>query len=101
MQYKQIQVDTVINKITNKDKLFKGDYTVDPYQNCEYGCRYCDSSFDKTIYIKNNALEIFEKEITQMQNGTIIIGSVHDPYQKTEEKHKLTRQILKIIKKHG
>jgi len=101
MQYKQIRVDTVINKITKKDKLFNGDYTVDSYQNCEYGCRYCDSSFDKTIYIKNNAPEVFKKEIKQIQNGTIIIGSVHDPYQKAEEKYKLTRQIIKIIKENG
>jgi DNA repair photolyase len=100
MQYKQIKVDTVINKITSKDNLFGGDYTVDPYQNCEYGCSYCDSSFDKTIYIKNNAPKIFEKEIKQIKNGTIIIGSVHDPYQKAEEKHELTKQILKIIKEH-
>jgi DNA repair photolyase len=101
MQYKQINVNLLLNKITKKDTLFGGDYTIDPYQNCEYGCNYCDSSFDKTIYIKSNAEEILKKELKQENNGRIIIGSVHDPYQKTEEKYKITREILKIIKENS
>ncbi len=101
MLYKQIKVDFLLNKITKKDKLFKGDYTIDSFQNCEFGCLYCDSSFDKKIYIKTNAVEILNKELKKSKKGTIIVGSVHDPYQKAEEEFKITRDLLKIIAKQN
>jgi len=101
MQYKQITTTSLLNKITKRDKLFIGDYTLDPYQNCEFGCLYCDSSSDKDIYIKSNAVDLLEKELKNIEkNKVIIIGSVHDPYQKIEEKYQLTRKILKIIHEH-
>lgn len=101
MQYKQIRVNSLLNKIVTKDSLFGGDYTVDPYQNCEFGCLYCDSSFDKTIYVKSNAVEILEKELARSKKGTVIIGSVHDPYQKAEESCKITRELLEKIREQG
>ena len=101
MQYKQIKVDSLLNKITNKDSLFLGNYIIDPYQNCEFGCLYCDSSFDKTIYVKTNALDILKKELKKSKKGTIIIGSVHDPYQKAEKEFRITRELLGIIKEHN
>ena len=100
MEYRPITCPSVITPITKKDPLFLGTYTFDPYQNCEFSCRYCDSSTDKTIYIKSNAVETFEKEIGRIGKGVIIVGSVHDPYQKAEEKYKITRNLLKTIKKY-
>ena len=101
MHYKQVKIDFLLNKIVKKDTLFYGDYTIDPYQKCEFGCLYCDSSFDETIYIKINAAKILKKELENAKRGTIIVGSVHDPYQKAEEKYKITRDLLKIIKQKG
>lgn len=101
MNYKTVKQDFLLNKITSKDTLFAGDYTIDPYQNCEFSCLYCDSSFDKTIYIKSNVKEILNKELSKNKKSNIIVGSVHDPYQKAEEKHMLTRDVLKVIQKHG
>jgi len=101
MQYKQIKVKSILNKIVKKDTLFYGDYTVDPYQNCEFGCKYCDSSFDDTIYIKLNAAEVLNHELKTNKKGMIIIGSVHDPYQNVENNHKITRNLLEIIKDSG
>ena len=100
MEYKQLKVDFLLNKITQKDNLFGGNYTIDPYQNCEFGCLYCDSSFDKTIYIKTNAVDLLNKEIEKAKKGTIILGSVHDPYQKAEEDFQISRNLLKIIKQN-
>lgn len=97
MQYKQINVNSVLNKITSKDRLFIGNYTVDPYQNCEFGCLYCDSSFDKTIYVKSNAAEILRNQLKNQEKGRIIVGSVHDPYQRIEMDFKLTKEILETI----
>ena len=100
MEYRPITCDSLIKRITKTDMLFNGNYCIDSYQNCEFGCLYCDSSFDKTIYVKTNATEILEKELEQLERGVIIIGSVHDPYQKAEEKYEVTKNLLKTIKKH-
>jgi len=96
-----MKYDSLVTKITNKDLLFTGDYTLDSYQNCEFGCKYCDSSLDETIYIKTNAVQLLEREIEKIEKGTIIVGSVHDPYQKIEKEYEITRNILKIIKRNN
>jgi DNA repair photolyase len=96
-----MKYDSLVTKITNKDLLFTGDYTLDPYQNCEFGCKYCDSSLDETIYIKTNTVQLLEREIEKIEKGTIIVGSVHDPYQKIEKEYEITRNILKIIKRNN
>ena len=101
MKYIYANYSNLLNKITNKDTLFVGDYTLDPYQNCEFGCRYCDSSYDESIYIKSNSLKLLEEEIKKIESCTIIVGSVVDPYQKLEKKQKITRNLLKIIKNNN
>jgi DNA repair photolyase len=100
MQYHIIDSDFLLRTITKKDNLFNGNYCIDPYHHCEFGCRYCDSSFEKEIYIKKNAVTILEKELQDKAKGTIIIGSVHDPYQAAEERYHLTKDILMLLKKY-
>lgn len=102
MKYKTINTNSLLKKITRTDDLFKGEYTVDPYQNCEIACAYCDSSFEKKIFIKNNSIEILDEELKKIENnGRIIIGSVHDPYQPIEKDIGLTRRILEKIQEYG
>jgi len=98
MNYRTVQCDFLLNKITRKDKLFNGDYTLDPYQKCEFDCKYCDSAQSNTIYIKNNVQQILKRELETIRKGTIIIGSTTDPYQKAEEKYSTTRNLLKIVR---
>jgi DNA repair photolyase len=100
MNYKPMQCSFLLNKITTKDKLFNGNYTLDPYQNCRFGCRYCDSTYDETIYIKTNAVQLLKKELETAEKGTIIVGSVVDPYQKAEERYNITRNLLEIIEQY-
>ena len=97
MNIKEIQEKSLLKKITRKDTLFHGDFTLDPYQNCAFGCPYCDSSFDPIIYIKQNALSLLKEEMKDKKNKRIIIGSVHDPYQPIEQTMKLTRNILSFL----
>jgi DNA repair photolyase len=101
MKYQLIDCDTIIKKITARDKLFNGAYSIDPYQNCEYGCLYCDSSFENTIFIKINAGNILKHELKQIKKGMVVIGSVNDPYQKAEEKYEITKQLLNVICKNN
>ena len=85
MEHKHIIFNSILNKIVREDRLFTGDYTLDPYQNCEFGCKYCDSSNDEIIYVKANAIQILKRELGQVGTNRIIIGSVHDPYQEVEK----------------
>jgi DNA repair photolyase len=101
MDYKEIYVDFLINEITKKDNLFSGNYTVDPYRNCEFACSYCDSSYEEIVYIKKNSVEILNEELKNIQKGKIILGSVNDPYQKIEKKYCISRDILKVINNNG
>ena len=97
MEYKLINCESVIKRITKTDSLFHGSYCVDPYQNCEFGCQYCDSSFEKIIFVKKNIKEVLEKELQAIETGRIIIGSVNDAYQPLEDKFQLTRTILETL----
>ena len=101
MEHKHVIYDSILNKITNEDRLFTGDYTLDPYQNCEFGCKYCDSANDEIIYVKANATQILKRELGQVGTRTIIVGSVHDPYQEVEKRLKLTRSLLDIIRRNN
>ena len=101
MKYKNINYDNVINKITNIDKLFFGDYIIDPYQNCQFGCKYCDSSNNEIVYVKNDFLAKVKNEIKNLSKGTVIIGSVVDPYQLIEKKLENTRNLIDILNKNN
>ena len=101
MNYRSVSVPSLITPITKQDTLFCGSYTVDPYQQCEFACRYCDSATDEIIFIKSNAIELFEKEIQHLPKGVLIIGSVHDPYQPAEKTYQITQKILELINKYN
>jgi DNA repair photolyase len=101
MNYKTIYCSFLLNKITRKDKLFNGEYTLDPYQNCEFNCKYCDSTQNNTIYIKDKIPQILKNELKKTKKGRIIIGSTVDPYQETEKKYQNTRKILELIKQNN
>ncbi|MEM0466125.1 MAG: radical SAM protein [Candidatus Thermoplasmatota archaeon] len=100
IEYRTIQCDSLIRRITHRDPLFQGGYCIDPYQNCEFQCTYCDSSFDPKIYVKINAVEILKQELPSLEKKRIIIGSVHDPYQNAEKKYELTKNILQVLREY-
>lgn len=97
---KEIQVSSLIKPVMQKDSLFNGYFLLDPYQNCSFGCLYCDSAEDDTIYIKYNAPEILKRELLTLPRKRVIIGSVHDPYQPIEKDTQLTRTIIKLLLDH-
>jgi DNA repair photolyase len=99
MIVKEIQVQQILNKITKKDTIFHGNYILDPYQNCSFGCIYCDSTLEDTIFVKINAVNRLQQELPKLKKGRIIIGSVHDPYQPVEQSFQLTHQILENLTK--
>ena len=50
-------------------------------------CKKKSSSLDKTIYVKDASSQFMKKELEKIKRGTIIIGSVVDPYQNVEKNY--------------
>jgi DNA repair photolyase len=85
------------------------DYTLNPYTGCSFGCNYCYAAFfsrssdekDNWGYwlkVKENALQLLIKyRKKSLNNKTIYISSVTDPYQPIEKSLQLTRSLLKEL----
>lgn len=96
--------------LTNKNTSWFGtNYTFNIYKGCSHGCIYCDSQsdvykikeFDK-IKVKENALEILEKELKSKKNkGVVATGSMSDPYNPLEKDLLLTLDALKLVEKYN
>jgi DNA repair photolyase len=97
--------------ILTEAKGFMGayDYTLNPYSGCSFGCTYCYAAFFARseeernnwgywVKVKENALKLLKKfRKKPLENKTIYLSSVTDPYQPIERKLKLTRRILEEL----
>lgn len=104
---------TTINKILVKSILTKTgiegyDYCINPYVGCAHGCRYCYATFMKRfsrhtepwgefVDVKVNAPEILQRQLRRAQRGTVLIGTVTDPYQGAEKRYQITRGCLEAL----
>ncbi|HEY4201094.1 MAG TPA: PA0069 family radical SAM protein [Devosiaceae bacterium] len=101
---------TVIARNDSPDIGF--DRSINPYRGCEHGCTYCFArpthaylghsaglDFERDIYVKVNAAEALKAEISapRYKVRPIAIGTNTDPYQPAERKHKIMREILKVL----
>lgn len=119
MKIVEISSKSIINKM--RDSFFAMRYlpfrlSVNIYRGCTHGCVYCYAActhyymrssptlFSKEIYVKKNAAELFEKELTKYgerkKKSVIIIGNISDSYQPIEMKYRLTRKLLEICYKY-
>ncbi|MFH1584373.1 MAG: radical SAM protein [Actinomycetota bacterium] len=94
--------------ILNKTGISVGDYALNPYTGCEHDCIYCYAIFMKRfsghkepwgnfVDIKINAAGVLHKQLNRLKPGTILLGTVTDPYQPLEEKYEITRSCLKEL----
>jgi DNA repair photolyase len=84
------------------------DYCINPYVGCAHGCRYCYASFMKRftghmerwgefVDVKVNAPDVLRRQLRRARKGSILIGTVTDPYQPAEKKYRITRGCLEIL----
>jgi DNA repair photolyase len=52
------------------------------------------------VYIKTNAADVLAEELNGVEDCSIIIGTVNDPYQKAEEQYLVTRRLLVTIRRY-
>ncbi len=109
----QVSIDTtksIINYNDSPDISF--DRSINPYRGCEHGCVYCFArpshaylglspglDFESKLFMKPNAAELLRKELAKpnYRCAVIALGSNTDPYQPTERKERITRQILEVL----
>ena len=101
----------IIKEIKVKNYLTKSnlpgiDFVINPYIGCSHACRYCYASFMKKITNHSENwgdfidIKLTEEEIDlkKIQNKTIFLSSVTDPYLSFEKEYLITRSILEEIK---
>jgi DNA repair photolyase len=101
---------TIITRNDSPDLGF--DRSINAYRGCEHGCSYCFArpthsylghsagiEFERGVYVKVNAAELLRHELANPRYRVkpIAMGTNTDPYQPAERKHKLTREILKVM----
>lgn len=86
-----------------------GDYVINPYRGCSFGCYYCYCQYNKNIEsLKNqeigakiNSSSVLEKQLAYLHPQKVLIGSSTEVFQEAEKKFKITENILKILNKHN
>lgn len=77
---------------------------VDPYTGCELKCPYCfqwnDPDWGKKILVNLNIPELLSRQIDEIKDTGIYIGSKCDPYMPLEQKYHLTRRCLEVLSRH-
>src|SRR5580658_3063483 len=108
VQYFELESRSVLNR-TRPGMPF--EWSLNPYRRCEFGCRYCyarythefmdkpdPDSFEREIYIKQNAAWLLRQELRQVRpEEYIALGTATDPYQPIERKARVTRSLLEVF----
>jgi DNA repair photolyase len=104
---------TLINKVDSPDIGLA--YSMNPYQGCEHGCIYCYArntheywgysaglDFEQKIIVKQNAIEVLEKQLSNKnwEPNPIMLSGNTDCYQPLERQLEITRRILQTCLKY-
>lgn len=102
-----LQARTILTEASGFISEF--DFTLNPYSGCTFGCSYCYAAFfvrdqmkqdtwGQWVQIKENALILLRKNRrVPLNNKSIYMSSVTDPYQPIERDLELTRSILEEL----
>ena len=89
------------------------DYSINPYFGCEFACKYCYAmmyfklrsvrhKWGRYIEAKLYLPKILSKNLHRFKKNAVIgIGTNSDPYTPWEARLKLTRKIIKILRRRG
>ncbi len=101
---------TIITRNTSPDASF--DRSINPYRGCEHGCIYCYArpahayvglspglDFESRLFFKPDAARLLERELAtpRYRPGVIHIGGNTDPYQPSERRMRVTRQVIEVL----
>lgn len=100
--------EIVARSVLTRTRIPGYRWCLNPYVGCEHGCSYCYASFMKRftghrepwgafVDAKVNAPEVLRRELRRATSGTVLVGTVTDPYQPLEGRYRLTRRCLEAL----
>lgn len=103
-----IRREILAKAVLTKSRIPGQDDCVNPYVGCEHGCSYCYASFMKRftghlepwgefVDVKVNAPEVLRRQLRRARRGSVLIGTVTDPYQPSEKRYRVTRGCLEAL----
>jgi DNA repair photolyase len=104
-----MRVREILSKtILTKTGIEGYDYCINPYVGCAHGCKYCYASFMKRftghtepwgefVDVKINAPQVLKRQLKRARKGSVLIGTVTDPYQPLEKRYQITRGCLELL----
>ncbi|HRZ14634.1 MAG TPA: radical SAM protein [Candidatus Omnitrophota bacterium] len=101
-----------IQRILNPTSIDLGEYVINPYLGCAYGCLYCYVRSNRVVSrkamewgsfveVRVNACQRLEKELLLRRPATVLLGSTTECFQPLEEQYHLTQRILEILNRNG
>jgi DNA repair photolyase len=101
--------EITVKSILTRTGIEGFDYCINPYIGCEHGCTYCYASFMKRftghhepwgmfLDAKMNGPDLLEKQLKNKREGSVLVGTVTDPYQPAEEQYRITRGCMEALK---
>jgi len=113
MEYFTIIVDHLLIEATGQPYGFWAD----PYRGCQFRCEFCgtrslaeyagdtEDEFFRRVVVVANAADTLTKELeapgwAENPNRIVRIGVESDPYQPSEDKFQITREMLKVLLEH-
>ena len=108
---KEIFAKTILNRHKKRDAWFLDDYSLNPYQLCQFNCVYCyirgskyGMNMNKGLAVKINAPTLLEKALHRQARkgefGIIALSSATEPWMPIEKDYKITRKCLAVIANH-
>jgi len=106
---REIYIKSVLNKHKKRDSWFLDDFSINPYTGCQYNCVYCYIHGGRygrggELAVKMNSPNVLEKQLSRAEklgeHGFILISSATEAWQPVEERYKVTRKCLEVIKRH-
>lgn len=123
-EYHSMISKKAMNRVNAPGMNFR--WSLNPYRGCLHGCAFCyarptheylglsaDDSFRRDIFVKSNAPEALETQLSLMASefggdlgalaasvGHLAIGTATDPYQPIEARRGLTRACLEVLARY-
>ena len=105
----EIEIRSAVTAQAPGSRGIPGDYTINPYRGCAFGCSYCYAS--KFVYedaakrvgwgdwveVKRNVVSALEQDAPKLFGKSVWLGSATDPYQPVELRLGLTRALLEVL----
>lgn len=106
---------TAVREVTCKTILNRcsiGDYSLNCYTGCAYGCIYCYARFMQRFHphpepwgqfvdVKTNAVEALRRQLRRARPGAVFVSSACDGWQPIEAEWKLTRRCCQLLLDNG